>query len=60
MAGSILSTPQAVETSVFVVRAFVRLKVIGHDADLRAVLAALRAIIDPPKKTGRPIGFRGK
>ena len=79
MAASVLSTSQAVEMSVFVVRAFVRLKdlarghaalaaslaalerkVIGHDADLKAVFAALRAIIEPPKKAGRPIGFRGK
>jgi len=79
MAASILSTSQAVEMSVFVVRAFVRLKeltrghaalganlaalerkVIGHDADLKAVFAALRAILEPPKKAGRPIGFRGK
>ena len=79
MAASVLSTSQAVEMSVFVVRAFVRLKdlarghaalaaslaalerkVVGHDADLKAVFAALRAIIEPPKKAGRPIGFRGK
>jgi hypothetical protein len=79
MAASVLSTSQAVEMSVFVVRAFVRLKdlarghaalaaslatlerkVIGHDADLKAVFAALRAIIDPAKEAGRPIGFRGK
>jgi len=79
MAASVLSTSQAVEMSVFVVRAFVRLKdlarghaalaaslaalerkVIGHDADLKAVFAALRAIIEPSKKAGRPIGFRGK
>jgi hypothetical protein len=79
MAASILSTPQAVEMSVFVVRAFVRLKaltrghavlaaslaalerkVIGHDADLKAVFAALRAIIEPPKQASRPIGFPDK
>ena len=44
-----------------VVRAFVRLKdqARGHAA-LKRVFAALRAIIEPPKKSGRPIGFRGK
>jgi phosphoenolpyruvate-protein kinase (PTS system EI component) len=79
MAASVLNTSQAVEMSVFVVRAFVRLKgltrghaalaarlaalerrVVGHDADLKAVFAALRAIVEPPKNAGRPIGFRGK
>ena len=76
MAASILSTSQAVEMSVFVVRAFVRLKeltrghaalaaslaalerrVVGHDADLKAVFAALRAIIEPPKKARPPDRF---
>jgi len=79
MAASVLSTTQAVEMSVFVVRAFVKLKdmtrghaalaaslaelerkVVGHDADLKAVFAALRAIIEPAKNGGRPIGFRTK
>jgi hypothetical protein len=79
MAASVLSTSRAVEMSVFVVRAFVRLKdltrghaalsaslaalerkVVGHDADLKVVFAALRAMIDPPKRVSRSIGFRNK
>jgi len=61
MAAAVLNSARAVQMSVFVVRAFVRLKDLarGHAAP-KAVFAALRAIIEPPKKAGRPIGFRGK
>jgi hypothetical protein len=76
MAASVLNSPRAVEMSVFVVRAFVRLrdlarthselaakltalerKVAGHDEDLKQMFAALRALIDPPTKPRRAIGF---
>ena len=79
MAASVLSSPRAIEMSVFVVRAFVRLrdlsrshatiaatlvalerKVVGHDEALKEVFAALRAIIRPPQKPDRAIGFHNR
>ena len=76
MAASGLNSPRAVEMSVFVVRAFIRLgdfarthaefaaklnalerKVAGHDKDLKRMFAALRALLDPPTKPRRTIGF---
>ena len=76
MAASVLNSPRAVEMSVFVVRAFIRLrdfarthaelaaklnalerKVAGHDKDLKRMFAALRALLDPPTKPRRTIGF---
>lgn len=76
MAATILNSPRAVEMSVFIVRAFIRLrdlarnhaklafklaalehKVAGHDADLEEMFAALRALIQPPRKAHRQIGF---
>ena len=35
-------------------------KVVGHDEALRDVFATLRAILTPPRKTSRPIGFQSK
>lgn len=77
MAATVLNSPQAVEMSVFVVRAFIRLrefarghaeimkrlqalerKVAGHDEDLLQMFEALRALLAPPEKPKRGIGFR--
>ncbi len=79
MAASVLNSPRAVEMSVFVVRAFVRLrelarthvelaakldtlerKVAGHDADLKQMFVAIRALIEPVGKPRRQIGFERK
>lgn len=76
MAASVLNSSQAVEMSLFVVRAFIRLrefarghgeivkrldalekKVAGHDEDLLQMFAALRALLEPPPKRRRRIGF---
>lgn len=79
MAASVLNSPRAVEMSLFVVRAFIRLrevahrhtelaakldalerKVAGHDADLKQMFAAMRALIEPVRKPRRQIGFGRK
>jgi hypothetical protein len=79
MAAMILNSPRAVEMSVFVVRAFVRLremagnyaelsarlaalerKVAGHDEGIREMFAAIRALLRPPAKPRRQIGFGRK
>ena len=79
MAASVLSSPRAVEMSVFVVRALVRLrdlarthadfgakldalerKVAGHDADLKQMFAALRALLQPATRPRRRIWFGEK
>ena len=73
MAASVLNTPRAIEVSVYVVRAFVRLKqaLDTHkelaariakleartDARFKAVFDALRELMAPPKPKRRPIGF---
>jgi hypothetical protein len=76
MAASILNTPRAIEMSVFVVRAFIRLRQLSlihadlavklhrleervtvHDDELKQVIAALRAMLTPPPKARRGIGF---
>lgn len=73
MAASVLNSKKAVEISVYVVRAFVRLReaLVGHrdlvarlnelerkyDARFRVVFDALRALMEPPKPPGRRIGF---
>jgi len=73
MAASVLNSKRAVETSVYVVRAFVRMReaVIEHqglaarmddlerkyDAQFRVVFEAIRALMEPPKPPGRQIGF---
>ena len=73
MAASVLNSQRAVETSVFVVRAFVlmretmashrglaqRLSVLEttYDARFRVVFDAIRALMEPPKTPRRRIGF---
>ena len=78
MAASVLSSPRAVQMSIFVVRAFLRLRelvvgraelasklaelerrVAAHDHDLRAIIEAIRQLVQPPQKPRRQIGFRG-
>ncbi len=77
MAASVLNSPKAVETSIFVVLAFVGLRrflathkeiaqklteleqrIAGHDADIQAIIKALRNLMQPPDKPSREIGFR--
>jgi hypothetical protein len=73
MAASVLITPRAIEVSVYVVRAFVRLKqaLDTHkdlaeriakleartDARFKAVFDALRELMTPTEPKRRPIGF---
>ena len=73
MAASVLNTPRAIEVSVYVVRAFVRLKqaLDSHkalaariaqlesrtDARFKAVFDALRELMTPAEPKRRPIGF---
>jgi ORF6N domain len=76
MAASVINSARAVRMSIFVIRAFVRLRdigrrhaqlaaqldaleqrVSGHDHDLEHMLAALRELIDTPRKPRRRIGF---
>jgi len=74
MLASVLSTPTAVQASVHVVRAFVRLReVLGthkelarkldelekkYDTQFKAVFDAIRQLMTPPAKERRSIGFR--
>jgi ORF6N domain len=77
MAASVLNSPRAVEMSVFVVRAFVRLReTLGsqralaarfaeleqrletHDKAIGEIIDAIRALMMPPEKPPRQIGFR--
>jgi hypothetical protein len=74
MAANVLRSPRAVVMSVFVVRAFVRLRrsLADHaefshrldelerkyDAQFRVVFDAIRALMAPPEKRRRSIGFR--
>ena len=79
MAASLLNSARAVEMSVFVIRAFVRLRdlartharlavslsvlerrVTEHDRELKEVIAALRALIQPRPGSRRRIGFHGQ
>ena len=73
MAASVLNSQRAVETSVYVVRAFVRMReaLAGHrsltqrlndlekkyDSQFRMVFDAIRALMEPPKTPRRRIGF---
>jgi hypothetical protein len=77
MAATVLNSPQAVQMSLFVVRAFLRLRqwvaeqaelaerltklerhVGRHDRELKAVIAAIRALIRPTARLAeRRIGF---
>ncbi len=73
MLASVLNSPVAVEVSVHVVRAFVRLREIlathkdlalklealekKYDAQFKVVFDAIRQLMTPPDRPGRPIGF---
>lgn len=73
MAASVLNSPRAVEMSVFVVRAFVRLRQVlathadlarkltalekKSDAQFKVVFEAIRALMVEPRKKKRAIGF---
>jgi hypothetical protein len=76
MAASILNTPRAIEASIFVVRAFVKLremlathkelerKLIAmenkYDEQFRVVFEAIRALMSPPENPRKKIGFEVK
>ena len=55
MAATVLNSPRAVQMSIFVVQAFLRLRewVAGQ-----AILRAIRELIEPPTSPRRKIGFR--
>jgi len=73
MAASVLNSQRAVETSIYVVRAFVRMREVlaGHrglvlrlnelekkyDSQFRTVFDAIRALMEPPNTPRRRIGF---
>ena len=76
MAATILSSPRAVEMSLYVIRAFVRLRELlasntalarkldelerkyqHHDDAIKAILSAIRELMNPPEPKRRPIGF---
>jgi hypothetical protein len=58
MAATVLNSPRAVEMSLFVARAFVRLRDLPRThADLAKHLTALRQLIEPAKWLNLPIGF---
>jgi hypothetical protein len=76
MAATVLSSRRAIEMSVFIVRAFVRLRGIArthaelaskldllerqvgdHDATIKDLLRAVRALLEPPTRPSRRIGF---
>ena len=76
MAAGVLSSPRAIEVSIEVVRAFVRLRRMlasngdlarklaalerKYDAQFRVVFDAIRQLMDPPKPKRRRIGFGTK
>lgn len=73
MAASVLNSPRAVEMSVFVVRAFVRLRQVlashaalarqlatlekKYDAQFKVIFDAIRALMAEPERKRKPIGF---
>jgi hypothetical protein len=73
MAASVLNSQRTVETSVYVVRAFVRMREAlathrelsqrlnelerKYDTQFRVVFDAIRALMEPPKTPRRRIGF---
>ena len=74
MAANVLRSPRAVEMSVFVVRAFIRLRqwLVNHaelsrklemmekkyDAQFKAVFEAIRQLMASPEKQPKKIGFQ--
>ena len=74
MLSSVLNSKRAVAVNIGIMRAFVRLRAMlaGHadlarklatlerkyDAQFKVVFDAIRELMAPPAKTGRPIGFR--
>ena len=74
MVANVLRSPRAVEMSLFVVRAFVRLRRSlasntelrrrlndlekKYDAQFRVVFDAIRPLMAPPEKARRSIGFK--
>ena len=76
MAASILNSERAIETSIFVVRAFVRMRQIlsahkdlerrpdaleeRYDEQFKVVFDAIRALMEPPEKPKKKIGFEVK
>ena len=76
MAASVLNSERAIETSVFVVRAFVQLRHMlsahrdlerrldaleqRYDKQFRVVFDAIRALMKPPEKPEKKIGFEVK
>ncbi len=73
MAANVMNSPKAIEGSVLVVRAFVKLRemMVSHrelarrlsalesryDAQFRVVFDAIRALMEPPRRPRRRIGF---
>ena len=76
MAANVLNTRRAIEASVYVVRAFVRLRELiashkdlakkleeleqKYDAQFRVVFDAIRQLMAPPETKPRRIGFRAR
>ena len=76
MAAMVLNSPRAVEMSVHVVRAFVRLREMitsnkelakrldelekKYDSQFKVVFDAIRQLMTPPPAKFKPIGFRPK
>ncbi len=74
MAANVLSSQKAVEGSIQVVRAFVRLRQMlisdlemarkldqlenKYDRQFKVVFEAIRQLMDPPPSKTKPIGFR--
>ncbi len=73
MAASVLNSPRAIEASVYVVRAFVKMREVlathkellrrldemegKYDRQFKVVFDALRALMEPPKIPRRRIGY---
>ena len=74
MAATILNSPRAVEMSIFVVRAFVKLREMlsshkdlkrkieemekKYDSQFKIVFTAIKELMSPPQKPVRKIGFK--
>jgi phage regulator Rha-like protein len=77
MVATVLNSKRAIEMSVFVVRAFVRLREMlntnnkvagkllelerrlkGHDTAIQGIIDAIRALMAPPRRHRRRIGFQ--